>query len=142
MLSLGYMQSQLLSHVLLFATLWTVVCQTPLPMGFSRQEYWSMLPLPFPRDLSNPGIEPTSLVSPALSCGFFASWTPVTPPRFDESMLNIVPGSLNAWNKSSSQDPCSFICPCSSLVWSSYNHYCFPITADAQLSFLMLFLHD
>ena len=34
-------QVQLLSHVLLFATLWTISCQVPLPMGFSRQEYWS-----------------------------------------------------------------------------------------------------
>ena len=32
-----------LSHVWLFATLWTVACQVPLPMGFSRQEYWSRL---------------------------------------------------------------------------------------------------
>ena len=30
-----------LSHVLLFATPWTVACQTPLSMKFSRQEYWS-----------------------------------------------------------------------------------------------------
>ena len=34
--------------------------------GFSRQEYWSGLPLPPPGDLSNPGIEPKSPVSPAL----------------------------------------------------------------------------
>jgi len=34
--------AQLLSRVWLFATPWTVVCQTPLSMGFSRQEYWSM----------------------------------------------------------------------------------------------------
>ena len=38
-------------HVRLFATLWTVVCQAPLPMGFSRQEYWSGLPFPTPGDL-------------------------------------------------------------------------------------------
>ena len=46
-----------------FATPWTVACQAPLPMGFSRQEYWSGLPFPSPGDLPNPGIE---LVSPAL----------------------------------------------------------------------------
>ena len=49
-----------LSHVWLFATPWTVACQTPLSMGFSRQEYWSRLPFPPPGDLPNPGIEPTS----------------------------------------------------------------------------------
>ena len=67
------MQAQLLSHVLLFATLWTAVFQTPLSMGFSRQENWSMLPLPFPEDLPNPEVEPISPVSPALFFGFFSS---------------------------------------------------------------------
>ena len=38
-----------------------IVFQTPLFMGFSRQEYWSGLPCPFPGDLPNPGIEPVSL---------------------------------------------------------------------------------
>ena len=37
---------QLLSHVCLFATPWTIACQAPLSMGFSRQEYWSGLPFP------------------------------------------------------------------------------------------------
>ena len=41
-------------------TPWIVACQAPLSMGFSRQEYWSGLPFPSPRDLSNPGIEPRS----------------------------------------------------------------------------------
>ena len=39
---------KLLSHVQLFATLWTVAYQAPLSMGFSRQEYWSGLPFPSP----------------------------------------------------------------------------------------------
>ena len=43
-----------------FATLWTVVCQGPLSMGFSRQEQWSGLPWPPPGDLPNPGMEPRS----------------------------------------------------------------------------------
>ena len=55
------------SRVRLFATLWTRACQAPLSMGFSRQEYWSELPFPPPGDLSHPGMEPVSLVSPALS---------------------------------------------------------------------------
>ena len=39
---------------------WTVACQTPLSMGFFRQEYWSGLPFPSPEDLPNPGIKPRS----------------------------------------------------------------------------------
>ena len=48
------------SHVRLFVTLWTIAHQAPLPMVFSRQEYWSGLPWPSLEDLPNPGIEPTS----------------------------------------------------------------------------------
>ena len=43
--------------VQLFVTPWTVACQTPLSMGFSRQEYWSGLPFPSPGHLPNPGIK-------------------------------------------------------------------------------------
>ena len=39
----------------LFATPWTVACQAPLSVEFSRQEYWSGLPFPTPEDLHNPG---------------------------------------------------------------------------------------
>ena len=42
------------------ATPWTVTCQAPLSIGFSRQEYWSGLPFLSPEDLSDPGIEPKS----------------------------------------------------------------------------------
>ena len=54
------------SCVRLFATLWTVAPQAPLSMGFSRQEYWSGSPCSLPGDLPDLGVEPTSLVSPAL----------------------------------------------------------------------------
>ena len=47
-----------LSRVRLFVIPWTVAYQTPLSMGFSRQEYWSGLPFPSPGDLPDPGIEP------------------------------------------------------------------------------------
>ena len=69
------------SHVWLFATLWTVAYQAPLSMGFSRQEYWGGLPCTPPGDLPDPekvaGIEPASLMSPALASEFFtttATW--------------------------------------------------------------------
>ena len=54
------MKVKSLSHVQLFATLWTVAYQASLSMGFSRQEYWSGLPFPFPVDLPDSGIEPGS----------------------------------------------------------------------------------
>ena len=60
--------AQWISRVRLFATPWTVACQAPLSMGFSRQEYWSGLPFPSPGYLPYPGIKP---VSPALAGGFF-----------------------------------------------------------------------
>ena len=62
-----------LSHVRLFATLWTVACQAPLSMAFSRQEYWSGLPCPPPGDLpwKDDGMEPVSLIYPALAGKFF-----------------------------------------------------------------------
>ena len=52
-----------LSRVQFLAAPWTVACQDPLSMGFSRQEYWSGLPFPSPGVLPDPGIEPRS---PAL----------------------------------------------------------------------------
>ena len=54
------MKVKALRRVRLFATPWTVACQAPPSMGFSRQEYWSWLPFPSPGDLPNPGIEPGS----------------------------------------------------------------------------------
>ena len=59
------------------AALWTVACQVPLSMGFSRQEHWSGLSCPPPGNLPDPGIEPMSLTSLALAGGFFttsATW--------------------------------------------------------------------
>ena len=58
---------KLLSHVRLFATLWTVAYQAPPSMGFSKQEYWNGLPCPPPVDLPNTKMEPASLMSPALT---------------------------------------------------------------------------
>ena len=49
-----------LSHVWCFVTPWTITCQAPPSMEFSRQEYWNGLPFPSPGDLPNPEIEPRS----------------------------------------------------------------------------------
>ena len=62
-----------LSRVRLFVTLWTVAYQAPLSVGFSRQEYWTGLPFPFPGDLPDPEIEPSSPV-------FQADALPSEPP--------------------------------------------------------------
>ena len=59
-----------LSRVRLFATPWNVAYQSPLSMGFSRQEYWSGLLFPSPEGLPDAGIEPES---PALAGGFFTA---------------------------------------------------------------------
>ena len=53
--------------------------QTPLSMEFSRQEYWSGLPFPYPGDLPNPGVEPEALASPGL-IGRFLTTEPSGKP--------------------------------------------------------------
>ena len=63
--------AQSLSHVWLFATLWTVAHQTPPSTGFLRQENWSGLPFPPAGHLPNPGTEP---MAPALASRFFYHW--------------------------------------------------------------------
>ena len=72
------------NHVQFLVTLWTVACQVPLSMGFSRQEYWSGLPCPPAGDLPNPVTEPATPVSPTLTGRFFTTsttWeTPQPPP--------------------------------------------------------------
>ena len=65
------------SHVWLCAALRTAAHQAPLSIIFSRQKYRNGLPCPLPGDLPNPGIEPVSLMSPALAGWFFntsATW--------------------------------------------------------------------
>ena len=63
----------------LFAIPWTIACQAPLSMGFSRKEYWSGLPFPSLGDLPDPGIKPMSHTSPALADGFFTTVQPGKP---------------------------------------------------------------
>ena len=72
------------SCVGLFVTLWTVACQAPLAMGFSRQEYWSGLPCPPPGELLDSGIELASLESPSPTGRFFTS-EPLGKPINEET---------------------------------------------------------
>ena len=62
-------------------SLWATHGQAPLSTGFSRQEYCSGLPFPSPGDLPDPGIKPTSLMSPALSGRFFAILSHLPPGK-------------------------------------------------------------
>ena len=68
----------MLSCVQLFAILWIGAHQAPVSMEFSRKEYWGGLPFPTPGNLPDPGIEPASLVSPALAGDFFFFFKPLT----------------------------------------------------------------
>ena len=71
------------SHVWLLVTLWTIACQVPVSVGFSRQEYWSGLPFPSPGDLPDPGIKPRS---PALQADSLPSEPSGKPHKHEEKM--------------------------------------------------------
>ena len=58
----------------LFVAPWTVACQSPLSIEFSRQEYWSGLPFPSPGDIPDTGIDPGS---PALQADSLLSKPPI-----------------------------------------------------------------
>ena len=79
-----------LSHVRLFPTLWTVAHQDSLSVGFPRQGYSWELPFPSPGDIPNPGVEPTSPVSPALAGGFFTTEPPGKPQNQDREWFSFV----------------------------------------------------
>ena len=90
---------KLLSRVQLFATPWTVACQAPLSMGFSRQEYSSVLPCPPPGDLPDSGIKPVALKSPVLAGRFFTISTTWEAQRKCGKCINeILLSHLKEWN--------------------------------------------
>ena len=79
------LKRQSLSRVWLFAMPWTVAHQAPLPMGFSRQEYWSGLPFPSPGDLPSPGLPYCSQILHHLShqgSPRILEWAAYPPPIF------------------------------------------------------------
>ena len=79
----------MLSHSVVSDSLpWTVAHQAPLSMGFFRQEYWSGLPCPSPRDLSDPGIIPVSPWGSSITGRFFTTESPGKPLR----------DNLGVWN--------------------------------------------
>ena len=74
-----------LSCVQSVVTLWTVACQAPLIVEFSKQEYWKWLPFPIAGNLLDPGIETLSLESPALAGRFFTTVPPRKPIVYGNS---------------------------------------------------------
>ena len=66
----------------------TVARQAPPSMGFSRNEYWNELTFPSPGDLSDPGIEPVSLMSPAAG-GFFTTNATPSGSSFQGALKNV-----------------------------------------------------
>ena len=71
-----------LKSCLTLATPWTVACQAPHFMGFSRQEYWRGLPFPSPGDLPDPGTEARS---PPWQADPVLTQPPGKPPKQDWS---------------------------------------------------------
>ena len=73
-------------------------------MGFSRQEYWSGLSCPPPGDLSDPGVEPSPLMSPALAGGFLttrATWAMPTQALVCLKLLGLSQLGGQVWKKTS-----------------------------------------
>ena len=68
----------------------TVALQAPLSMGFSRQKYWSGLPILTPADLLDPGIRPMSIASPILASGFLKSEPPGSPQVYPNTTINVL----------------------------------------------------
>ena len=77
------------SHVGLFVILWTITCQAPLSMRFSRQEYWSGLSCPLSGDFPDRGIEPVSLKSHALASRFFTTSATWEAHSMNITLLNL-----------------------------------------------------
>ena len=78
-----------LSYVQLFVTPWTAAYQAPPSMGFSRQEYWSGVPLPSP----TPALTTPNAAIPAVACCAPSAWdtTPTWPsPTITESTVQIL----------------------------------------------------
>ena len=81
------MHAKLVNRIRLFVTPWTVVCQTPLSIEFSRQEYWSKLSCPLLGDLPNSGIKLMILKSPALAGRLFTASTTWEAPKYTGLVL-------------------------------------------------------
>ena len=107
--NLRWGEVKLFSCVQLFVTPWTVACQAPLSLGFSRQEYWSGLPFPSPGDLPNPRIEPRSPASEADALTSESSLSHIKRPLLWLSCFLFTISRSGAYNSFSTN-----------IVWKSY----------------------
>ena len=98
------------SHVWLFEALWTVACQAPLSMGFSKQESWSGLPCPPPGNLSHPGVETASRAAPALLVDSLPLSHQGSPPIKYKSQLNSCYCWIKYWSWPRGLVMVSFFC--------------------------------
>ena len=73
--------------VRLFVIPWTVACQAPLSMRVSEQDYWSALLLLSPRELPEPGIDPTSPASPVLQADSLPLSHLGSPTKYNDTAL-------------------------------------------------------
>ena len=128
------MKVKSLSHVRLFATLWTVAYQASQSMGFSRQGYWSGLPFPSPGDFPNPGIEPRS---PALRADALPSepsgkvvFNSLWPHELQHTRL--IGSSLSLWVCSDSWPLSQWCLPNISFSVTLFSSCPFPVSRSFQ----------
>ena len=105
--------------------------------GFSRKEYWSGMSCPPPGDLPNPGIEPTSLMSPALAGGFFttsATWKALefVSVQFSHS---VVSDSLRPHESQHARPPCPSQTPGAHTDSSPSSQWCHPAISSSGVPF-------
>ena len=100
--------------VRLYAAPWTVACQAPWYIEFSRQEYWSALPFPTPGDLPDSGMELVSLAASAL-VGRFGTTAPAGKPINEYNLLCVQRHSLLQISK---------------MLAKALQEYCLPILAS------------
>ena len=92
------------------ATAWTVACQAPLSMGFSRQDHWNGLPCPLPGDSPNPAIEPESRVFPTMAGGFFTTEPPGFFNLLQTIQLTLASRWVNWFHRSILGKPLAILC--------------------------------
>ena len=80
-------------------TPWTIACQAPLSLGFSRQEYWSGLPFPSLGNFPDPGIKPMSPASPTLAGKFFTTETPRKSSSLECYCCSVAKSCLTLFNQ-------------------------------------------
>ena len=110
------MKVKSLSRVRLFAIPWAIAYRASPSMGFSRQEYWSGVPLPSPGDLPDPGIEPWS---PALEADALTSEPPGKP--------KVTLTAVKNFKMHSGSNKAGYFCCCHCLVTKLCPTFCDPV---------------